>query len=226
MALFVDKYVLSCEKCQHYKPAQHSKAVLQPQEVSAGPWQYVGINLITQLPPSNYFNSIAVYMDHYSDQAHLVLCKSNLTAKGAADLHYQDVFRLHGISKKVFSNRGPQFAAQFMHALYKRLGIETGLTTVYHPEGNGKVERKNQEVEQYLCLFCDKCQEDWAEHLPAAEFALHSCVHSGTSKVPFELIYGYCPDFTIPIGKRSNMPGLDQRLDYLAKVCADAEAAL
>jgi hypothetical protein len=43
-----------------------------------------------------------------------------------------------------------------MRALYKRLGTETGLTTAYHPEENGKVKRKNQEVEQYLCLFCDK----------------------------------------------------------------------
>jgi hypothetical protein len=113
-----------------------------------------------------------------------------------------------------------------MRALYKRLDIKTGLTTTYHPEGNGKVKRKNQEVEQYLRLFCDKRQEDWAKHLPAAEFALNSRIHSGTSKAPFELIYGYCPDFTVPIGKCSNMPGLDQRLDHLAKVRANAEAAL
>jgi hypothetical protein len=165
-------------------------------------------------------------VDHYSDQAHLVPCKSNLTAKGAANLHYWDVFRLYGISKKVFSDCGPQFAVRFMCALYKHLGIETGLTTVYHLEENGKIECKNQEVEQYLHLFCNKRQEDWAKHLPAAEFALNSRVHSGTSKAPFELIYGYCPDFTIPIGKCSNMPGLDQWLNHLTKVRADIEAAL
>jgi hypothetical protein len=113
-----------------------------------------------------------------------------------------------------------------MHALYRCLDIETGLTTAYHPKGNGKVECKNQEVEQYLCLFCDKCQEDWAKHLPAAEFALNSCVHSGTSKALFELIYSYCPNFTISIGKCSNMPGLDQQLDHLTKVRIDAKAAL
>jgi hypothetical protein len=179
-----------------------------------------------QLPPSNHFNSIAIYVDHYSDQAHLVLCKSNLTAKGTADLHYQDVFYLHGIPKKVFSDCSPQFAARFMHALYKRLGIKTGLTTAYHFEGNGKVECKNQEVEQYLRLFCDKREEDWAKHLPAVESALNSRIHSNTSKASFELIYGYCPDFTISIGKCSNMPGLDQWLDYFAKVRANAEAAL
>jgi hypothetical protein len=111
MALFVDKYVLGCEKCQCYKPAQHSKAVLQPQEVPVGPWQHIGVDLIMQLPPSNYFDSITVYVNHYSDQAHLVPCKSNLTAQGTADLYYRDVFHLHGIPKKVFSNRGPQFAA-------------------------------------------------------------------------------------------------------------------
>jgi transposase InsO family protein len=179
-----------------------------------------------QLPPSNHFDSIAIYVDYYSNQTHLVLCKSNLTAKDTANLHYRDVFRLYGIPKKVFSNYGPQFAAQFMHALYKCFDIKTCLTTTYHPEGNGKVEHKNQEVEQYLHLFRDKCQEDWAKHLLAAEFTLNSYVHSGTSKAPFKLIYGYCPDFTISIDKHSNMPGLDQWLDHLTKIRTDAEATL
>ena len=142
--------MLGCETCQRYKSAQHPRAILEPHEVPAGPWEHVGVDLITQLPPSRGFDAICVYVDHYSDQTHLVPCKSNLTAEGAAELHYKDVFRLHGIPKKIFSDRGPQFAARFMRTLYKRLGIETGLTTAYHPQGNGKVERKNQDVEQYL----------------------------------------------------------------------------
>lgn len=153
-------------------------------------------------------------------------CKSNLTAEGAADIYYRDVFRLHELPKKVLSDRGPQFAARFMRALYKRLGIETGLTTAYHPEGNGKVERKNQEVEQNLQLFTNKRQNDWASHLPAAKFALNSHVHSEAAKAPFEIIYGYLPNFTIPVGKRSNLPSLDERLQHLAKVREEAEAAM
>jgi hypothetical protein len=88
MALFVNKYVLGCEKCQRNKPAQHLKAILQPQEVPTEPWQHVSVDLIMQLLSSSHFNSIAIYIDHYFDQAHLVPCKSNLTAKGAATLHY------------------------------------------------------------------------------------------------------------------------------------------
>jgi hypothetical protein len=156
MGASVEQYVLGCNKCQRYKLAQHPNATLQPHETPAALWEHVGVDFITQLPGSNGFNSICVYVDHYSDQCHLVPCKSNLTAEGAANIHYSDVFCLHGIPKKIFSDRGPQFAARFMRALYKRLGIETGFTTAYHPQGNGKVERKNQEVKQYLRLFCNK----------------------------------------------------------------------
>jgi hypothetical protein len=113
-----------------------------------------------------------------------------------------------------------------MRALYKCLSIETGFTTAYHPQGNGKVECKNQEVEQYLCLFCNKRQDDWASYLPAAEFTLNLRLHSGASQTPFEIVYGYWPDFTVPIEKQSNMPSLDIRLDHLADVCKKAEAAL
>jgi transposase InsO family protein len=155
-----------------------------------------------------------------------VPCKSNLTAESAADIHYSDIFRLHGIPKKIFSDWGLQFAAHFMRALYKCLGIETGFTTAHHSQGNGKVECKNQEVEQYLRLFCNKQQDDWASHLPAAEFALNSRLHSGALQTPFEIIYGYRPDFTVPIEKRSNMPSLNKHLDCLANVQKEAEVAL
>ena len=121
MGAFVEKYVLGCDVCQRYKSASHPRAVLEPQEVPAGPWEHVGIDLITQLPPSNGFDAICVYVDHYSDQTHLAPCRSNLTAEGTAELHYKDVFRLHGIPKKIFSDRSPQFAARFMRTLYKRL---------------------------------------------------------------------------------------------------------
>ena len=46
-----------------------------------------------------------------------------------------------------------------MRALYKRLGIDAGLTTAYHPQANGQVECKNQEVEAYLRLFIGKQQD-------------------------------------------------------------------
>jgi transposase InsO family protein len=113
-----------------------------------------------------------------------------------------------------------------MRALCKHLGIKTGFTTAYYPQDNGKVEYKNQKVEQYLHLFCNKRQDNWASHLLAAEFALNSCLHFSASQTPFKIVYGYRPDFTVPVGKQSNMLSLDKCLDRLANVQKEAEVAL
>ena len=95
-------------------------------------------------------------VDHYTKQIHQFSVTSQITADGVASIYFDYVFSLHGIPQKIISDRGPQFAARSMHTLYKRLGIDTGLTTAYHPQANGQVECKNQEVEAYLRLFIGK----------------------------------------------------------------------
>ena len=140
MAAFVEKYVLGCDRCARFKPQVHPKATLQPQAVPDGPWQFVGQDLIGPLPKSNGFDMIAVFEDYYSKISHLVPTVSTATANTVGDIHYRDIYRLHGVPQKFSSDRGPQFAARVMRALYKKLGIESGFTTAYHPQGNGQVE--------------------------------------------------------------------------------------
>jgi len=47
----------------------------------------------------------------------------------------------------VISDRGPQFAAGMTKELNKMLGMETKLSTAYHPETDRQMERTNQELE-------------------------------------------------------------------------------
>ena len=116
--------------------------------------------------------------------------------------------------------------ARSMCTLYKCLGIDAGLTTAYHPQANGQVECKNQEVEAYLCLFISKHQDDWVDLLPTAEFVINSRMNLAMGHTLFELLYGYMPDFTIPIGHPTGIPVLDKHLQHLQALRKDAEAAL
>ena len=105
-----------------------------------------------------------------------------------------------------------------MRTLLRRLGIQSNLTTAYHPQANGQTERANQEVEKYLRLYTSRRQDDWDEHLPMAEFVINSKVHSAHSMSPFEVVYGYIPMFNIPVEKRTGVRGVDERIKHLQEV--------
>jgi len=67
---------------------------------------------------------------------------------------------LHGLLESVISDRGPQFAAGMMKELNKMLGIETKLSTAYHPETDRQTERTNQELKQYLRMYVNHRQNN------------------------------------------------------------------
>ena len=67
--------------------------------------------------------------------------------------------QLHGLPEEVISNCGTHFISQFMRELNKLLGIKIAASTAYHPQTDGQTEWVNQEIEQYLRLFVNQCQD-------------------------------------------------------------------
>ena len=79
-----------------------------------------------------------------------------------------------------------------MRDFYRMVGIEGNPSTAYHPQTDGQTERLNQEIEQYLRLFIDHHQSDWAEWLSLAEFAYNNKVQSSTGHSPFMVSATVC----------------------------------
>jgi hypothetical protein len=111
MAGFISAYVEGCDKCQRYRKDIHPKAIIQLQEVPEGPWQTIGVDLMGPLPVSRGKDAILNIVDHYTKQIHLFPVTTQLTADGVASIYFEQIFPLHGIPKKIISDRGPQFAA-------------------------------------------------------------------------------------------------------------------
>ena len=107
---------------------------LHPHNTPAGPWQVISVNLIGELPESKGYNVICVIVDWFSKQIHALPTTTKVTAEGMATLYRDQVFRLHGLLKKIIHDRGLQFDAKFMKELYKVLYIEGNPSTVYHPQ--------------------------------------------------------------------------------------------
>ena len=167
---------------------------LHPNEVPQNPWEIVSINLIGPLPESAGYNGILVIVDCFSKMACYIPINMNIMAQGVAKISWDWVFKNMGISQKVISNQGPQFVLRFMKELCSQLGIERNPSTAYHSQTDGQTERVNQELEQYLWLYCNYRQNNWVEWLSIAEFSYNNQIHSSTGQSPFMVNLGRHPN--------------------------------
>ena len=112
--------------------------------------------------------------------AYFVPTTERTLVKGVARLFQDNVWKLHGLPESIIMDRGAQFVAGMMRELNQMLEIDTKLSTAYHPQTDGQMERINQELEQYLTMFIDYCQEQWPDWLAMAEFAYNNKVQTST----------------------------------------------
>jgi len=57
---------------------------------------------------------------------------TSISSSKVAGIYWDDVWKIHGIPKKIISNKGPQFALTFMRKLCKALGIKKAMSIAYY----------------------------------------------------------------------------------------------
>ena len=199
----VKRYVEGCDQYQRMKNrAEKLVGKLRPNQIPERPWQHISVDFITKLLISKGYDSILVICDRFLKMSHFVATTEKTTAEGLARLFRNNVWKLHGLPERVISDRGLQFAAGMTKELNKMLGIETKLSIAYHPEIDRQTERTNQELEQYLRIYINHRQNNWAKWLATAEFAFNNKVHIAIKMLPFQANYGREPRIGFDIRKK------------------------
>ena len=96
-----------------------------------------------------------------------------------------------------------------MEGVYGASGVSVSLTSCYHPESNGHVERVNQDVGRFLWSYCQDWPGEWAAFVPWAEMAQNSLCHSSTNLSPFQYVLGYQPVLTPWHQGQTEAPAVD-----------------
>ena len=123
-----------CDQCQKMKNRVEILAgKLKPNKIPEKLWQHISVDFIMKLLVSRGYNSILVVCNRFSKMSHFMATTEKTTAEDLARLFRDNIWKLHGLLESVISDKGLQFAAGLTKKLNKMLGIETKLSTAYHP---------------------------------------------------------------------------------------------
>ncbi|KAJ1597532.1 hypothetical protein NDA14_002946 [Ustilago hordei] len=220
MTAWIADYVASCPVCARYKAPHHRPyGLLQPLATPDRPWGSISLDFIEGLPPSKKYDSktydsILVIVDRLTKFAILAPTHKTVMAKQTAVLLYGHMVRLFGYPDHMVSDRGRQFISGAWKAFAEQMGVKHSLSMAYHPQTDGQTERVNQVIEQYLRMYCNYEQDDWANLLDTAAFVYNNTVHNSIGVSPFFACYGWNPKAhpDIPQQLGVNDPG---RFEYL-----------
>ena len=203
----VREYVTGCSDCQRFKTSRDKPhGLLRTLEIAERPWQHLSMDFIEPLPDSGGFNSILVVVDRLTKWSIFIPTTTRLTSPKLAQLIIDNVISQHGVPESIVSDRGSKFTSRFWGYVTSKLGVDLRLSTAYHPQTDGGLERMNQEVQAYLQNCLNHKQSDWAQWLPMAQLALNGRHQEGIGTSPFFATHCYQTphpgDLPSPAGER------------------------
>jgi hypothetical protein len=148
----VATHVALCDVCQRVK-AEHQRpaGLLQPLKVPAGKWEEISMYFIVGLLHTrDGYDSIWVIVDRLTKVAHFIPVKTTYSGAQLAELYMSRIVCLHGVPKKIVSDRGTQFTSRFWKRLHESMDTKLNFSSAYHPQTGGQTERTNQVLEDML----------------------------------------------------------------------------
>jgi hypothetical protein len=108
------------------------------------------MNFIEALPKLEGHDTILVVVDKLTKYAHFISLPHPFTTRKIVQLFLDNVFKLHGLSLAMITNRDRIFTSQLWQDLFKSFGVKLKFSSAYHPQTDGQSERVNRCVENYL----------------------------------------------------------------------------
>ena len=125
------------------------------------PFSQISMDLITDLPNSEGYDSILSVVDHgLTKGVILAPCTKKISTLGVAKILLDQLYKRFGLPDKIISDRDPRFASEVFKKLLDLLGIEGATSTAYRPQTDGNTERYNQEIEAYLSIYTTQNQKN------------------------------------------------------------------
>jgi hypothetical protein len=149
------------------------------------------MDFIVRLPRTQAgYDSIWIIVDRLTKVAHFIPVKMIYLGAKLAELYMSWIMCLHGVPKKIMSDRGSQFTSKFWEKLHASMETKLNFSSIYHPQTDGQTERTNQILEDLLRACALKYRKSWDKSLPYAEFSYNNSYQASIEMTPYEALYG------------------------------------
>jgi hypothetical protein len=188
----VASHVALCDVCERVK-AKHQRpaGLLHPLKIPEWKWEEIGMDFIVGLPcTSSGYDSIWVIVDRLTKVAHFIPVKTTYSGPKLVELYMARIVCLHGVPKKIVSDRGSHFTSRYWQKLHECLDTRLNFSSAYHPQTDGQTEWTNQVLEDMLRACALKHGGSWDKSLPYAEFSYNNSNQASLKMSPFEDLYG------------------------------------
>jgi transposase InsO family protein len=129
------------------------------------------MNFILGLPRNQSgYDSIWEIVDQMTKVAHFIPVKITYSRPQLAELYMSRIVCLHGVPKKIVSDRGTHFILRFWERLHETLDTQLRFSSAYHPHTDGQTERVNQILEDILRACALQYGRSWDKSLPYDKF--------------------------------------------------------
>jgi hypothetical protein len=111
MKVDIVNYVARCLECQQVKVEhRHLTGLLQPHTIPELKWEVILMDFIVGLPLTvRKHDSIFVVVDTLTKSDHFILLHMTYQAPDIARIFISEIVRLHGVPKRIISDRGSMF---------------------------------------------------------------------------------------------------------------------
>jgi hypothetical protein len=177
----------ACDECLRHAVKRVGYRPLKSIEAKY-PFDHVAADLCTFSKQKSHRGNLycMVWVDVATKFTVLVALKTK-GAKEVAEAMF-NVISLFGIPKIIQTDGGGEFKAATLE-MAKLMGVDSRLTSPYHPSANGAAERTVGLVKTTMNKMCQGNLANWDLHLPVVQMALNNRIHSETGSTPMELMY-------------------------------------
>ncbi|MCG8623183.1 MAG: DDE-type integrase/transposase/recombinase, partial [Proteobacteria bacterium] len=174
-------------------------------------WAQVGIDIMS-MKEVDGFKYLITAMDYFSKNMEMRAMR-NKSAKEVALFIYEEVICRWGSPDVIITDQGREFCNNINDALMERAHCRHRITSSYHPQSNGLVERQNRTTTQFLLKNMD-CQDDWVKMIPTMMASHRHTVHTSTNIEPSAILLGRRPTLATDMKLKSDEYFTQELQDY------------